>query len=104
MAKVTRFVYELKVPVSYKFENYSKHNADYSLVSKLFVEFDDVTLGLLVSDPVPFGVVELGLLELGVLGCDADEHPPTEEWLQLPEVVHERKVQVGEETAEIVHL
>lgn len=57
-----------------------------------------------MANPVPFGVVELGLLEFGVLGGDADEDTTTEEGLQLPEVVDKREVQVGEETAEVVHL
>lgn len=57
-----------------------------------------------MTNPVPLGVVELGLLELGVLGGDADEDAPSEEGLQLPEVVDKREVQVGEETAEVVHL
>lgn len=48
--------------------------------------------------------MQLGLLELGILGRDADEDAATEERLQLPEVVYQRQVQVGEETAEIVHL
>lgn len=57
-----------------------------------------------MANPIPFGVVELGLLELGVLGGYADEDTPSEEWLQLPEVVNEGQVQVGEETTEVVHL
>lgn len=55
---------------------------------RLFVEFGDIIFGLLVSNPVPFGIVELSLLEFGVLGRDADKDPTAKEWLQLPEVVY----------------
>lgn len=75
-----------------------------SILGYLFIELSDVIFGLLVTNPVPLGVVELGLLELGVLRCDADKDAPSEQWLQLPEVVHKRKVQVGEESTEVVHL
>lgn len=70
----------------------------------LFVELGNIIFGLLVANPVPLGVVELGLLEFGVLGGDADEDAASEEGLQLSEVVHQRQVQVGEETTEVVHL
>lgn len=56
---------------------------------ELVIEIPDVVFSLLVADPVPFGIMEFSFLEFGVFGGDSDEDTPTEQRLQLPEVVYE---------------